>query len=85
MTTLTKIKGKPDSHIEPGYWVRGMFCSKLKEGDRVYLTGSITDSDGNRWFDWFQTTEVLEIDNRLNGEVYVTTKNSRWKVETEKI
>lgn len=84
---LTKLSGKPDSHIGPGYWVKGILATKgIEVGQVIFLDYQISTSLGQH-FDWFSTTEVQEIEGALSDEgkcMVVKTKNSNWKVEVIK-
>jgi hypothetical protein len=73
---ITKLSGKPKSHINIGYWVEGQ-TMKLKPtvGKEYYLAPVNKTSLADR-FDWFSTTPVIQFD----GDVIVT-QNSRWKLE----
>lgn len=76
---LTKVSGKPTSHIHVGYWVEG-FCEKIEQGKSVALDRPIRTSS-NEHFDWFKTTEVLEVRHNPESEIcQIVTKNSTWNV-----
>lgn len=80
MTTvqLTKLSGKPDSHLYEGYRIEGPMVREPAIGQPFLMEGYIRDSNGDR-FDWFHTTTVLKIQTRDNGWI-ITTKNSEWLV-----
>lgn len=72
---LTKLSGKPDSSILPGFSVEGPEVWPPEIGEAYHLDGYIRNSDGETWL-WFHTTEVMAIE-----EDVLVTQNSRWKRE----
>ena len=72
---ITKLEGKKESHIDPGYWVDGWMRKEPEVGHKLLLWPINATSLMDR-FDWFMTTELTEI----KGDV-VTTTNSKWRIE----
>ncbi len=76
---LTKVSGKPTSHIKPGYWVEG-WGSWPEVGKSLYLDRPIKSSL-NEQFEWFQTTKVNEVNEKMDGGSFIETNNSQWRIE----
>ncbi len=77
---LTKIAGKPDSRIKVGYAMEGPTFKDPEIGKKFYLDGRIMDSNGNH-LQWFHTTIVDRIEDKVGGGKFIYTQNSTWLIE----
>ena len=84
---ITKISGKPNSHLPVGTVVTGPSEPPMV-GDGFLLTDSVSAGEvieqrpgaGHTRHDWFSTTMIKSIEHKMGG-TYIHTQNSTWKVE----